>query len=124
MHLLRDPLPRPRGRPPLNALRVIGVGNRWRSDDGAGLEVAARLRGSLPAGVEVLEREGEPTALIGAWADADAVWLADAVRSGAAAGTLHRLDATAGEKHEEPGMTWTVLSDPAGNEFCVGSPHD
>ena len=22
-----------------------------------------------------------------------------------------------------PGLTWTVLQDPEGNEFCVGSPH-
>ena len=35
---------------------------------------------------------------------------------------LMALGAVAGEKHEVPGLTWTVLSDPAGNEFCVGSP--
>ena len=23
-----------------------------------------------------------------------------------------------------PGLTWTVLQDPAGNEFCVSDPHD
>jgi hypothetical protein len=27
------------------------------------------------------------------------------------------------EKHEAPGLVWTVLFDPAGNEFCVGTPH-
>lgn len=27
-----------------------------------------------------------------------------------------------GEKHEY-GMTWTVLHDPEGNEFCVSGPH-
>ena len=53
-------------------LKVIGVGNRWRSDDAAGLEVVERLRGTLPEGVELLEREGEPTSLIDAWADAEA----------------------------------------------------
>ena len=74
---------------------MIGVGNRWRSDDAAGLEVAARLRGELPTHVAVLEREGEPTSLIDAWSGAEAVWVADAVSSGAAAGTLHRLDAGA-----------------------------
>jgi hydrogenase maturation protease len=72
---------------------VIGIGNRWRSDDAAGLEVVERLRGSLPDGVELLEREGEPTSLIDAWSGADAVWIADAVSSGAPPGTLHRLDA-------------------------------
>ena len=71
---------------------VIGIGNAWRGDDAAGLEVARRLRGTLPAGAEVLEREGEPAGLIDAWADAEAVWVVDAVRSGAEPGTLHRLD--------------------------------
>ena len=42
----------------------------------------------------VLEREGEPTSLMDAWDGADAVWLVDAVSSGAAPGTLHRIDAT------------------------------
>jgi hydrogenase maturation protease len=73
---------------------VIGVGNRWRSDDAAGLEVVARLRHAVPEGVELLEREGEPTSLIDAWRGADAVWVVDAVSSGAQPGTLHRLDAT------------------------------
>jgi hydrogenase maturation protease len=77
---------------------VIGIGNAWRADDGVGLEVARRLRGTLP-GVEVLEREGEPTALIEAWEGTDAVWLVDAVSSGAAPGTVHRLDA---REHELP----------------------
>jgi len=78
---------------------VIGVGNRWRSDDAAGLEVVARLRLALPEAVELLEREGEPTSLIEAWRGADAVWVVDAVSSGAQPGTLHRLDAA---EHELP----------------------
>lgn len=34
---------------------------------------------------------------------------------------LVALGAVVGEKHEAPGITWVVLSDPAGNEFCVGT---
>jgi len=78
---------------------VVGIGNPWRGDDGAGLAVARRLRGTLPPEVDVLEREGEPTGLVDAWEGAAAVWLVDAVVSGAAAGTVHRLDASA---HELP----------------------
>ncbi len=37
---------------------------------------------------------------------------------------LESLGATIGETHEMPSLTWTVLQDPEGNEFCVGSPHD
>jgi hydrogenase maturation protease len=72
---------------------VIGVGNRWRCDDGVGLLAAERLRGRLPEGVELLEREGEPSALIDAIEDAEGVWLIDAVSSGAEPGTIHRIDA-------------------------------
>jgi predicted enzyme related to lactoylglutathione lyase len=25
------------------------------------------------------------------------------------------------EEHRVPGIVWTVLTDPEGNEFCVGS---
>jgi hydrogenase maturation protease len=75
----------------------VGVGNAWRGDDAVGLAVARRLAGSVPEGVEVLEREGEPTSLIEAWEGADAVWLVDAVSSGAQPGTVHRLDASTRE---------------------------
>jgi predicted enzyme related to lactoylglutathione lyase len=34
---------------------------------------------------------------------------------------LAGLGATVGEKHEVPGLTWTILRDPVGNEFCVGT---
>jgi hydrogenase maturation protease len=74
-------------------IRVIGVGNRFRGDDAAGLVVARRLRSELPGDVEVLEQEGEPAALIAAWEGARAVWLVDAVGSGAEPGSVHRLEA-------------------------------
>jgi hydrogenase maturation protease len=70
---------------------VIGVGNEYGSDDAAGLVVARRLR---ERGVEAMEQEGEPIALLEAFAGLDAVVLVDAVRSGAAPGTVHRLDAS------------------------------
>jgi hydrogenase maturation protease len=69
------------------------VGNPWRSDDAAGLRAAWALRGTLPDGVEVLEEEGESTALLDAFDGADELWLLDAVSSGAEPGTVHRLEA-------------------------------
>lgn len=95
MHLVRNALPEARGRAQLTTFRVICVGNRWRCDDAAGLEVAALLEGTLPGGVELSEREGEPTSLIDALEGAHAVWLVDAVSSGGEAGEVHRLDAGA-----------------------------
>jgi hydrogenase maturation protease len=44
--------------------------------------------------VELDQREGEPTALLATFENADAVWLVDAVSSGGPPGTVHRLDAT------------------------------
>jgi hydrogenase maturation protease len=41
----------------------------------------------------VLEHEGEPVALVEVWSDAQEAVIVDAVSSGAAPGTIHRLDA-------------------------------
>jgi hydrogenase maturation protease len=64
---------------------VIGVGNAARGDDAAGLVAARRLGG--------VELEGDASALIDLVDGADDVVVIDAVRSGAAAGTVHRIDA-------------------------------
>jgi hydrogenase maturation protease len=74
---------------------VIGVGNAWRGDDGAGLAVARRLRELAPPGVEVREVEGDASTLMDAWAGADRVVVVDAAASGAPPGTVRRFDAVA-----------------------------
>jgi hydrogenase maturation protease len=68
---------------------VIGLGNAFRGDDAAGLEVARRLgaRGF----------EGEPVSLVEEWRDVDRLVLVDAMRSGAGPGAIRVLAA-----HEEP----------------------
>lgn len=71
---------------------VIGVGNAFRRDDAAGLEVARRVRDHAPDGVVVVEHEGEPAALIEAWDGAETAYVVDAVRSGDPPGTVHRID--------------------------------
>jgi hydrogenase maturation protease len=73
---------------------VVGVGNEWRGDDAAGIEVARRLRAALPD-VRVLEVGGDPAALLDAWEGGGEVVVVDAIRSGATPGTIHRLDASA-----------------------------
>jgi hydrogenase maturation protease len=71
---------------------VIGIGNEFRRDDGAGPAVLARLHGRVPAGVELLVSDGEPTRLIEAWAGAPLAVIVDAVRTEPAVpGRLHRL---------------------------------
>jgi hydrogenase maturation protease len=71
---------------------VIGLGNAWSGDDAAGLLVARALRGRLPEGVALVEHEGEPTALIDAWADAELAIVADATAGGGPPGTVRDYD--------------------------------
>jgi hypothetical protein len=49
---------------------VIGVGNEFRRDDGAGPAVVAKLRDLASPGVELVTMDGEPTRLIEAWTGA------------------------------------------------------
>jgi len=67
---------------------VIGVGNAARGDDAAGL-LAARAVGGV-------ELEGDPSALLDLFDGLDSAVVVDAVRSGAAAGTVQRFDAAGG----------------------------
>ena len=71
---------------------VIGIGNEFRRDDGAGPAVLARLRGRVPGGVGLLVSDGEPAGLIEAWAGAPLAVIVDAVRAEPSVpGRLHRL---------------------------------
>jgi hydrogenase maturation protease len=76
---------------------VIGIGNEYRQDDGAGLLVARALRRLVPRSVQVLECTGATLELIDDWALADRVVLVDAVLSGAAPGTIYCI-----EVHDQP----------------------
>lgn len=73
--------------------RVIGVGNPYRRDDGAGPSVAKALLEAGVPGLEVVEASGEGTALMDAWAGAGRVFLVDAVSAGGRPGCVHRIDA-------------------------------
>ncbi len=66
-------------------MKVIGLGNDWRGDDGAGPEAARRLGGQVLS--------GEPVGLVEALESADEVVLVDALSSGAPAGTVHAFEA-------------------------------
>jgi len=74
---------------------VIGVGNDYRGDDGAGLLVARALFASGVAGMRVLELPGEGTELMDTWLGEKRVIVIDASKSGAEVGAIMRLDAIA-----------------------------
>lgn len=73
---------------------VIGVGNRFRRDDGFGPLVLDAIAGDLPDEVVTNESDGEPTRLIDMWAGADLAVVIEAVRRGAAPGTVVDIDAS------------------------------
>ena len=71
---------------------VIGIGNEFRRDDGAGPQLVAGLRQRAPADVEFLVSDGDPTAIIEAWDGAALAIVVDAVRiDPTAPGRLYRL---------------------------------
>jgi hydrogenase maturation protease len=72
---------------------IIGVGNLYRRDDGVGLQIAAQLQATSANHLSVMESSGEGASLMEGWKAAESVIVIDAVRSGAKAGTIHRLDA-------------------------------
>lgn len=72
---------------------VIGIGNEYRGDDGAGLVVARRIKELNLPDVRMLEAGGEGAALMEAWQGAEAAILIDAVYSGGTPGTVYRFDA-------------------------------
>ncbi len=72
---------------------VIGVGNAFRRDDGAGIAVTRRLAGENPEAVVIREESGEGTSLMAAWEGQELAILVDASRSGAQPGTVRRFDA-------------------------------
>ena len=69
---------------------VIGVGNRFRGDDGAGPATAERL-GSKE--IEAIEYAGDGTQLMTLWEGVDRVVIVDAMRTRNAPGTVRRFDA-------------------------------
>jgi hydrogenase maturation protease len=71
---------------------VIGVGNEFRRDDGAGPQLVAGLRQRAPADVEFRVSDGDPAGIIEAWDGAALAIVVDAVRiDPAAPGRLYRL---------------------------------
>jgi len=75
------------------SLLVICVGNPFRSDDRAGLEVAHRIKPHANDHVTVLECTGNPLALLDLWNGYDEVLLVDAVSSNSEPGTFQLIDA-------------------------------
>lgn len=75
---------------------VLGIGNSDRGDDAAGRAVVRLLRGTPPDGVELIEQDGEATALLTYLEGAATAFVVDACSSGAPPGTVQRFDVGTG----------------------------
>jgi hydrogenase maturation protease len=72
---------------------IIGIGNEYRGDDGAGLVVARALRAlSLPH-TRIMEHTGEAGAIMDTWRDEDHVFVIDAARASETPGAVSRFEA-------------------------------
>jgi hydrogenase maturation protease len=78
------------------AVHVVCFGNRRRGDDGFGLHLFDRLQreAALPPGVRLFEGGLAGLAALGCFDGCKKAVIVDAVRSGAAPGSLHRLSPT------------------------------
>ena len=71
---------------------VIGIGNRFRRDDGSALKVLEELAGRVPASADLIESDGEPTRVIDSWDGMDLAVIVETVRRGDAPGTVAGLE--------------------------------
>jgi len=75
---------------------VAGLGNEYRSDDGAGPAVATYVAQRAPPLVDV-RVIGDPLELLGKWDDAELAVVVDAIHSGEPPGTVQLIDLGDGE---------------------------
>jgi hydrogenase maturation protease len=73
---------------------VVGIGNDFRGDDGAGLVAARLLRKLSLPDTEVIELDGEITRLLDSMQECESAILIDAVQSQMPPGYVHRFDAS------------------------------
>ncbi len=86
---------------PDSRILIIGIGNEWRSDDGIGLDIARNIENQSLPGVHVVYENRDGISLDEVWRGWKRVIVADAMCSGAQAGTILRIDAN--QTHLKPG---------------------
>lgn len=71
---------------------VIGIGNAYRRDDGAGLWIATQLKEKKIPEIQIEESSGEISDLMELWKNHDTVIAVDALSSGSKAGEIRRYE--------------------------------
>jgi hydrogenase maturation protease len=78
--------------PGKDRILVVGIGNEFRGDDGAGIAVLRKIKNFFPERIIYRESDGEALHLVSLWEDFSVVILIDAVTSGRPPGTIHKYD--------------------------------
>jgi hydrogenase maturation protease len=87
------------------AVLLLGVGNPLLGDDGVGLALLEELTAVPEPGVEYVDGGTQGLALLGRIAGKRALLIVDAVKTGAAPGTVHALQGTAAMERAGRGAT-------------------
>ena len=72
---------------------IIGLGNKFRKDDGVGVYIAERLKALNIPRLKILSAPADGTAMIAAWAGYKTAIIIDAIKSDDIPGTVYRFDA-------------------------------
>jgi hydrogenase maturation protease len=76
-----------------NKFLILGIGNKFRSDDGAGVAAAERIKKFEIDKFDVKVLDGEGSEIIEAWKGYDNVIVIDAVQKNGSAGKIHEINA-------------------------------
>jgi len=76
-----------------NKFLILGIGNKFRSDDGAGVVAAEKVKQLGMDKFDVKILDGEGSEIMEAWKDYDDVIIIDAVQKNGSAGKIHEINA-------------------------------
>lgn len=76
-----------------NKFLILGIGNKFRSDDGAGVVAAESILKSGINKFDVKILDGEGTEIMEVWKDYDNVIIIDAVQNNGSSGKIHEINA-------------------------------
>ena len=75
----------------MDRVKIIGMGNEDRQDDGIGIVIAQRMKAIVPPGVTVKIARREALELLDFWKNANKVMVIDAVNGGGMVGKVYRF---------------------------------
>jgi hydrogenase maturation protease len=74
-----------------NKILIIGIGNEFRGDDGAGIICARKIKEKVNSNASVIESDGDGASLMESWKCFNKVILIDSISSGAKPGTIQKF---------------------------------